>query len=358
MASAPSPFAACTRFLCGHGPRRAAAQLQSALDQVDSETRSDFYGGGEILESFEAELASLLGHEAAVFMPSGTMAQQIALRVWSEEAQCVHIAMHATSHLEVHEQCAYRELHGLESQLLGDSERLFDLDDLKGLKRPLSTILWELPQREIGGQLPSWDALLAEIDWAKEQLIRCHLDGARLWEAAPHYGKSHAEIAGLFDSVYVSFYKGIGGIAGAVLAGPTDFIAQSRIWLRRHGGNLISLHPYVLSARAGMQQNLEKFGAYRERAQAIAARLATIDGITIVPPVPPTLMMHLHVDADAEALNAANHKLAAEAGVMLFGKASPRPTGESKIEISIGSACESLQDEEIESLFRSLLGQI
>jgi threonine aldolase len=325
---------------------------------VEGETRSDFYGGGELLESFEEELATLLGHEAALFMPSGTMAQQIALRVWSDEANCKRIAMHATSHLEVHEQAAYRELHGLESQLLGDGERLFELDDLEKLQLPLSAILWELPQREIGGQLPTWDALLAQIDWAKEQKIRTHLDGARLWEAAPHYDKSLAEIAALFDSVYVSFYKGIGGIAGAILAGPADFIATSRVWLRRHGGNLISLHPYVLSARAGMRANLDQFGAYRERAQAIAARLTAIEGISVVPAEPPTLMMHLHVDAEADALNEANHQLAADSGVMLFGKASSRPDGKSKIEISIGSACQSLDDEEIEALFRQLLGKL
>jgi threonine aldolase len=358
MADEPSPFAACTRFLSGHGPRRAAAQLQSALEQVDRETRSDFYGSGEIIESFEEDLAALLGHEAAVFMPSGTMAQQIALRVWSDDANCKRIAMHATSHLQVHEQNAYRELHGLDAQLLGDTDRLFDLDDLKALQEPLSTILWELPQREIGGQLPTWDALLAEIDWTKAQGIRRHLDGARLWEAAPHFGKSHAEIAGLFDSVYVSFYKGIGGIAGAILAGPSDFIAKSRVWLRRHGGNLISLHPYILSARAGMQQHIGKFAGYRKRAQEIAARLGDIDGIRVVPPVPPTLMMHLHVDADADALNAANHELAAESRVMLFGNASPRPDGKSKIELSIASACQSLENDEIERLFRRLLSQV
>jgi threonine aldolase len=72
----------------------------------------------------------------------------------------------------------------------------------------------ELPQREIGGLLPEWDDLVAQAAWTRERGIALHLDGARLWEAAPFYERSYAEIAGLFDSVYVSFYKGLGALAG------------------------------------------------------------------------------------------------------------------------------------------------
>lgn len=355
MATEPGPFAACTRFLCGHGPRLAGAQLRTALGEVEGDERADFYGSGPLIESFEKETAQLLGQAAAVFMPSGTMAQQIALRIWSDAAECKNFAMHATSHLELHEQGAYRELHGLGAQLLADAERLFDIRDLQAIGTPLSSILWELPQREIGGQLPAWDELLAQLQWAKDKDIRCHLDGARLWEAAPFYERSHSEIAGLFDSVYVSFYKGIGGIAGAILAGPEDFIAQSRIWMRRQGGNLIALHPYVLSAKAGMKTQLSKFAGYRDRAQEIAKVLSEIPGITIVPPLPQTLMMHLHIDVAAKELNAANHRLAAETGVMLFGRASVRAGNQCKVELSIGSACEALPNDEVEALFRQLL---
>jgi threonine aldolase len=326
-----------------------------AIDEVTDGERADFYGGGEIIDSFEQELADLLGHEAAVFMPSGTMAQQIALRIWSDDRDSKQFAMHASSHLELHEEGAYRELHGLQSQLLGDMNQLFGIEDLKSLRLPVSSVLWELPQREIGGQLPGWEALNEQVRWAKQEGIRRHLDGARLWEAAPHYGKSLSEIAGLFDSAYVSFYKGIGGIAGAVLAGSSDFISQSRVWLRRHGGNLISLHPYVLSARAGMRQHLHAFADYRQRAQDIAARLSGIEGIRIVPAVPCTLMMHLHIAVDADTLNAANRTLAADTQVMLFKRASIRDADTSKVEVSIGAACASLSDEEIEGLFRRLL---
>ena len=93
-----------------------------------------------------------------------------------------------------------------------------------------------MPQREIGGQLPSWSDLEAQVAWARDRGVAVHMDGARLWESGPFYERSYAEIAALFDSVYVSFYKGIGAIAGAALSGPAPFIGEARLWQRRSGG--------------------------------------------------------------------------------------------------------------------------
>lgn len=354
--AAKAVFAACTRFLNGHGPRRPAEALRRALDETDEAALADIYGRGPVIEDFEAEIAKLLGTEAAVFMPSGTMAQQIALRIASDHSgHNKRVAMHATSHLELHEQDGLRLLHGLEPQLLANAERLFTLADLQSLQERPAAILWELPQREIGGQLPEWEALQREVQWAREQGIHCHLDGARLWEAAPHYGRPYEEIVGLFDSVYVSFYKGLGGIAGAILAGTDTFVEESRPWLRRHGGNLISLYPYVLSARAGIKRHLGQFDRYRQRSRAIANALSQIDGVNVVPEQPPTQMMHLHIERPAEALNAANEALANETRVMLFGNARPIADGRSLVELSIGDACDSLSDDEVAALFAKLL---
>src|SRR4029453_15083491 len=115
-------------------------------------------------------------------------------------------------------------------------------------------LLLELPQREIGGRLPEWDDLLAQVEWARARQIALHLDGARLWEAQPFYDRPHAEIAGLFDSVYVSFYKGLGGMGGAALAADAGTIAEARVWLRRHGGNLVTLHPFVVAAERALDE--------------------------------------------------------------------------------------------------------
>ena len=349
-------FVNCTRFLNGHGPRRAAVALEEAIAELRPDEACDVYGGGPLIESFEAEIAELLGKEGAVFMPSGTMAQQIALRIYCDRNGSKNIAMHRTSHLEVHEQGAYEKLHGLSARLLADETRLFNIGDLQELQLPLAALLWELPQREIGGQLPEWEELVRETQWARENDVASHLDGARLWEAAPHYGRELAEISGLFDSVYVPFYKGLGGIAGAVLAGGAEFIAEAKVWQRRHGGNLISLYPYVLSARAGLKKHRDSFAKFRTRAQSLAIQLDAIEGISVVPKCPPTNMMHLHIAADAEALGRANAEIALRDKVQLFSRARPLEKGGSLVELSLGLACEQISDDDAKSLFHDLLG--
>ncbi len=352
--TSPAVFASCTRFLSGHGPRNPAKALRLALAQVGEDERADIYGTGPLIEEFERELAEHLGMHAAIFMPSGTMAQQIALRLHAGE-DSTKVALHPTSHLELHEEGAARLLHGLDFQFLGEKDRLFTLEDLRALDELPASILWELPQREIGGQLPSWDELSEQLLWARSKGIACHLDGARLWEAAPFYRRSHAEIACQFDSVYVSFYKGLGGIAGAALLGSEAFINSSRPWLRRHGGNLISLYPYILSARAGMKRYLDAFAQYLERARSLAAALESIPGIRIVPSVPHAPMMHLHFEVPAASLMRANETIAGATQVMLFGRARETSDSTSVVEVSIGSACEALSNDELHELFSTLL---
>src|SRR5205823_1949079 len=250
---------------------------------TDPELLPDRYGEGEVIDGFEAEVARLLGKEAAVFMPSGTMCQQIALRVWTDRRGCPNVAMHPRNHLDQHEQFGYQRLHGLRGIPVGSPNQLLTLDDLRGVAEPLGALLLELPQREIGGHLPAWDELAASTGWARERGVPAHMDGARLWESGPFYGRDYAEIAALFDSVYVSFYKGLGGLAGSILAGPADVIAEARVWQRRHGGNLVQLYPYVLTARQGLGERLPSMGAYHAKAREIAAALAPFPQIEVTP---------------------------------------------------------------------------
>src|ERR1700693_3117081 len=191
---------------------------------------ADRYGEGPLIEAFERKVATMLGKAAAVFMPSRTMAQLIALRIWCERAGIRRIAMHAMSHLELHEERAYAHLHGLDVTHIGARERPTEARDLAAL---LSTsvatsaelpaaLLVELPAREIGGRLPAWEEIEALSALAKNRGVRLHMDGARLWEAREYFApKSLADLCAPFDSVYVSFYKGIGALAGALQPGPT-----------------------------------------------------------------------------------------------------------------------------------------
>src|SRR5262249_1887662 len=160
----------------------------------------------------------------------------------------------------------------------------------------------ELPQREIGGQLPAWEDLCAQAAWARERGAALQMDGARLWEAAPGYGRSYADAAALFDSVYVSFYKGVGAIAGSALAGPAGVGAEARIWQKRHGGKLIQIYPYVISARLKLRERLPRFPGYHQRALSVARALAAIPGVRVNPDPPHAHMMHVFLPGDPECL--------------------------------------------------------
>src|SRR5262249_44124887 len=203
-------------------------------------------------------------------MPGGTMEQQSALPLGRERQGSRAVAFHPTCHLELHEEKGYERLHGLHAKLVGDPNRLITLADLEALREPVAALLLELPQRELGGLLPSWEDLDAQVAWAREREIALHMDGARLWEAQPFYDRSHAEIAALFDSVYVSFYKGLGGMAGAALAGDAALIAEARVWQRRQGGNLVTLHPYVVAAELALDGRLERMPVHAAHARALA----------------------------------------------------------------------------------------
>jgi len=245
------------------------------------------------------------------------------MRIWADQGRCRSIAFHPTSHLELHEEGAYQVLHGLHGVRVGNPYQLLTRADLDGVREPVAALLLELPQREIGGQLPAWEELEAQVAWARECGVALHLDGARLWECQPFYGRDYALIAGLFDSVYVSFYKTLGGIAGAALAGPADVIAQARVWQRRQGGNVVRLFPFVLSARKALAERLGRIDAYVAHAQAVAAALAAVPSLTLLPNPPQTTMFHLFVRGERAALEGALLEVASATGVWLFHPLRP-----------------------------------
>jgi len=346
----------CPRTLMGHYRISPKDMLTELAAFTDTSLAVDHYGQGRIITDFEREIATLLGKEAAVFMPSGTMCQQIALRIWSERTGRQRVAFHPTCHLESHEQFGYRELHHLQGVVVGSRERLITLSDLQSLAQPVAALLLELPQREIGGQLPSWEELVGQTAWAHAQGSVVHLDGARLWQCHAWFHRSYAEIAALFDSVYVSFYKDLGGIAGAVLAGPADVISQARVWQRRHGGNLIQLYPYVLAARRGMQQHLDRMDAYVEKAQAIAAALTPLPNLSLVPNPPQTNMMHVYLQGDSERILEVALDLSRETGIFTVARLSPTslPNYHS-FEWTVGAATLDITTEEVVHIFHEIM---
>jgi threonine aldolase len=342
----------CTRFLHGHGPVTAAAMLAT----IPPDTQTDTYGDGGVVTELEAEIAGLLGKAAAVFVPSGTMGQQAVLRVHADRRGRQAVVFHPMCHLERHEGQAYQRLHGLIGRPAGNPSRLITMADLTAIAEAPAALLIELPQRDLGGQQPGWADLEAQVGWARDRGAAAHLDGARIWEAAAGYQREPAEIGALFDTVYVSFYKGIGALPGCCVAGPDDVIAEVREWRRRMGGTLHGLWPSAASALTCLQRRLPRFRGYLDHARAIAAALAGVPGVRVVPDPPQVPMMHLLLQVSADGFSTAARQLARERGVWVTP--STTPTGDpavQRMELSVGDATCELEPAEIREIFAWLV---
>jgi threonine aldolase len=326
------------------------------LAERAGDERGDVYGKGGAVERLERRVAEKLGKEKALLLPSGTMAQQIALRVHCDRAGTRTVAFHPQCHLEAHEEKGYERLHGLDARLVGDRERLITLEDLEKLPGRIGALLLELPQRDLGGQLPEWDELVAQTEWARSRGIALHMDGARLWQCEPFYGRSFAEIAALFDTVYVSLYKDLGALGGCLLAGSEDFVAEARVWAIRHGGRVASLDAFALGGERGLDEVLPRMPEFVAKARELGAALAGIDGVRIVPDPPQVAMLHVYLDGDAERLRNAAMDLAEEKLIVLVGglKKTALPTVQAT-EIAVGSSTVEVPTEEIAELYTELV---
>ena len=346
----------CTRFLQGHS-ERSPAQVMSEVAEYcrHHDVTVDRYGESPFVQQFEAEIASLLGLPAALFMLTGTMTQQIALRIWCERLRDDRIGLHATSHMELHERRAYSVLHGLRATALGERHRALRAADVEAHPEGLAAVAIELPLREIGGVLPKWSELERIKQVVAARGAKLHMDGARLWEAAAGYERSLSDVSAGFDSVYVSFYKGLDGIAGSALAGPADFIAEARIWQKRHGGTAFSIYPYVAAARLYMEKHLDRFPAYRARAIALAHTLAKLDGVAVTPATPQVNMLHVFLRGSVESISLARDRVAEAFGFWIAGFVPADMPGWCRMELYVGENALKHTDAEVVQLFRELV---
>jgi threonine aldolase len=342
----------CPRALHWHG-NRTAAQL---LAEIPTDSGVDRYGAGGAVAALEDEMRTVLGKPAALFLPSGTMAQQIALRLHADRRGTRAVAFHPTCHLELYEEKGYQRLHGLAGVEIGGRHELITLADLRGVRERLAAVLFELPQREIGGRLPAWDDLAEQVAFVRSLGAAVHLDGARLWECSPFYGRSPAAIAALFDTVYVSLYKGLGGLAGCCLAGEEEVIAQARVWRRRHGGTLFGLWPNAASGLAALRKRLPLMPRYFEHARAIADALRGRRNVEVVPDPPQTPMMHLHLRVEEQAFLRAARRIAEEQGLFTWAGTSAGATPAIRVvELAVGDATLELSPEEIAAAVEQLV---
>ncbi|MFJ8854278.1 threonine aldolase family protein [Streptomyces sp. NPDC102437] len=323
---------------------RLAALASGAGSVTDLDRPADIYGDGVVAE-LEERIADLLGTKAAAFFPTGTMAQQVALRCWAGRTGNPTVALHPLSHPELHERGALEAVSGLRTVHPTTAPRLPTAQEIRDFDEPFGTLMLELPLRDAGFVLPTWEELEDVVAAARERDAVVHIDGARLWECAPHFGRELPEIAALADSVYVSFYKTLGGISGAALAGPASLIEEARTWRHRYGGQVFQQFPAALAALIGLGQELPELASYVAQAKVVAGALA--EGFSAagtpwfrVHPEPPhTHQFQVWLPYGADALTEAAVRQAEETGVSLFRKwypAAAGPPGLSFTEVTVG----------------------
>jgi threonine aldolase len=238
----------------GLDPREFAALLAQLCGEADIE-EDGYLLGGEV-ERFERHWAHLLGKESAVFMPSGTLANQLALRALCGNRRRVIVP--EVSHIYNDTGDASQTLSALTLIPLAPGGATFTRADIDAVlartaggrvAAEVGAIVIESPIRRLSGQMFDWDELKRISAFARERGIAMHLDGARLFIASAYTGISPAEYASHVDTVYVSLWKYFNCGIGAILAGPARVLEGMFHVRRMFGGNLAVGWPAALVAR-------------------------------------------------------------------------------------------------------------
>ena len=222
------------------------------------------------------EMAELLGKEAAVFMPSGTLANHLAVRLLARRGR--RVLVQRQSHLYCDTGDCVPELSGITLVPLAPDKTSFTLEDVAAeiareeegrVRTPIGAISIESPVRRRQGEVFDFAEIQRITSFARERGIGLHLDGARLFLAVPYTGIAPAVYAAPFDTVYVSLYKYFNAAGGAILAGPRQLLDGLYHQRRMFGGGLRQAWPYAAVAL----HYLEGFGERFAEAAAMADEL-------------------------------------------------------------------------------------
>ncbi len=268
---------------------RPTPEMREAM--AHAEVGDDVYGEDPTVNALEEEVARILGMEAAVFVPSGTMANQIALRTHAGAGDVVLVDRSA--HIALNEGGAAAALWGLTLRPLAGVHGIFTGADVEGvvdlihpfnpshLTAPTRLLCLENTHNWGGGSVWPLDSVRAVASVAREHGMRLHLDGARLWNAAVAAGVSEAEYAAPFDTVGVCFSKGLGAPVGSALVGSREAIARARRFKQQLGGGLRQAGIVAAGALYAVRHHRARLRADHENARLFAMGLAEIPGVHV-----------------------------------------------------------------------------
>lgn len=324
----------------------------------DNNVKHDVYGEGETIQAFEQKVADLLGYEAGLFVVTGTMTQPTVLELVTKQKRNPVVAMHPSSHIYVHERQGYQLQNRFNILPIGNPYQPWKLSDLTAWPDEIAAVLYELPMREIGGQLPSWQELESIKAHCAENDIHLHMDGARLWEAAAYYQKEYRDIAAGFDTTYVSLYKGINGLGGSMLLGSKAFIELASMWMKRQGGNLYHRTPYVVSAAMQFDERLAKLPALFERTQQVYKIIEEFPQLAVSPAQPQSNMLHLILPFSYDKVKELQRKLALEEGIWFGNPQVTAHPNQSIVEWYVGDQLLHVEDDQLRTFFHQLLESV
>ena len=289
--------------LSGDGLGFTVLQYARLLGQLaDTEIARDSYSIGGVVEELEGWFARLLGKERAVFMPTGTLANHLAVRALA--AGRGRVVVQAESHLYMDEGDCVQTLSRLNLVPLGAGRASFTAEEVGEVvastrsgrvATPVSVISIESPVRRRSGEQFEPAELRRIVALARREDIRLHLDGARLFLQAAYTGEDVAEYARPFDTVYVSLYKYFNAASGAILAGPRALLDEMYHERRMFGGGLPSAWPYAAVALHYLDGFGDRFSRAVRVSEDLIAGLGSRDEFTIDRVTPGTNLFRLRV---------------------------------------------------------------
>lgn len=259
-------------------PAEVAARLQEAVTREGF--TADNYSLGGSVQALEQKFAALMGKQAAMFVPTGTLANLLAVRKLAGTDR--RVLVQAESHLYNDSGDGAQLLAGLNLVPLGAGSADITLDDVKSwversaggrVTTPVGVISIESPVRRRDHAMADFDEVQRVCAYARERGIRLHLDGSRLFNLPLHSGRSLKDICALFDTVYVSTWKHFNSSAGAMLAGDADFIEGLYHQRRLFGGALPQAWPLLAVADAHVDTYEAEYAQAWRSVEAMMAQL-------------------------------------------------------------------------------------
>lgn len=265
-----------------------------------AEVGDDVYGEDPTVNHLEEATADRLGKEAALFVPSGTMANQIAVRLHCRPGE--ELVCEATSHVLLWEAGAPATLSGVTVRPFHGDFGLATVASLPApqpndIHSPQTRLLWlENTHNRGGGRVQSIESTRELAAWAKARNLRTHLDGARLWNAVVATGVPLREWAGHFDTVSVCFSKGLGAPVGSALAGPKELIQIARRVRKLFGGAMRQAGYLAAACLYAMDRHIDRLAEDHANAQLLAAAVADTPGLILEPAEVETNLVWFRVD--------------------------------------------------------------